>query len=78
MQFKTSGWTSWDSAFTVKGSENGNWFLTGVQSYHNNKKEDRRFNFTFGYISGYSFTDCETTFWLNNWDWWFEYDIGKY
>ena len=43
------GWTKYDSYLIKK--YNNNEFITGVESYHNNQREDRVFNFFLWWIS---------------------------
>ncbi|XP_068672460.1 dermatopontin-like [Montipora foliosa] len=63
-----SGWESewnneWDRAVYHMCDNNG--YITGIQSVHDNGKEDRRFRFSCCRSTGYKTIDCETDT-LNN------------
>ena len=45
-----------------------NYFLAGVRSYHDNKREDRRFDFTCCSINKRCITDCHDSNWVNSYD----------
>ncbi|KAI8750480.1 dermatopontin [Biomphalaria glabrata] len=46
----------------------GNKILTGISSYHDNSKEDRRFKFTCCRGTKYLLRDCRSTDFVNDWD----------
>ncbi|KAK0046703.1 dermatopontin [Biomphalaria pfeifferi] len=46
----------------------GNKVLTGISSYHDNSKEDRRFKFTCCRASKNLLRDCYSTDFVNDWD----------
>ncbi|KAK6963285.1 strain EAF dermatopontin 3 [Biomphalaria glabrata] len=46
----------------------GNKVMVGVHSYHNNRREDRRFGFYCCDVQGSTPRDCYTTDYVNDWD----------
>ena len=45
-----------------------NYLLTGVSSYHDNRREDRRWKFRCCRFSGRSPYNCAVSGWVNGWD----------
>ncbi len=45
-----------------------NSFLVGMESYHSNKKEDRRYKFFYQNSEHWILTDCVTDRMANDWD----------
>ena len=63
---------SFDKPFTSTCKPNA--LMTGVHSYHSNKREDRRWKIACCYISGgRRLVDCHWTGYVNNWDRFMDY-----
>uniref|UniRef100_A0A8C4X1U0 Si:dkey-14d8.7 n=2 Tax=Eptatretus burgeri TaxID=7764 RepID=A0A8C4X1U0_EPTBU len=45
-----------------------NWVISGLHSYHDNKREDRRWRFRCCKQEGVNLHSCKWTGYLNNWD----------
>lgn len=66
---ETCHWTgyvnNWDDPFNYNCPNNG--YITGMSSYHDNKKEDRRWQFRCCRVTCYHTQDCLSK-WANDWD----------
>jgi len=70
----TCGWTTGyindfdDPMFYTCNTVGGAAYVTGFESYHNNRMEDRRWNVKCCSGSGTCFTQCRVTGYINDWD----------
>jgi hypothetical protein len=65
----------WDTGYVNEFDKSMDWkgipsnsFLVGMESYHSNKKEDRRYNFFYQNSEHWILTDCITDRSVNDWD----------
>ena len=56
----------WDGAFYW--AYNGWCYMVGMTSYHDNHKEDRRYNLYYSCSHQWTLTSCSGWQWLNSWD----------
>lgn len=74
----TCGWSGYVNGFddNIDHRCNGNdlGVLVGLESYHSNREEDRRWNFKCCSVGS---LDCEWTGYINGWDGWMGYTIPK-
>ena len=68
-------WTGYENKFDQPLSFRcpANYVMTGVSSYHSNRKEDRRWRFKCCSASGYKTKNCRLTGYINNWDGYMNY-----
>ena len=68
--FSRSSFNSWDSTFLWRGHDS-NSFLIGMESYHDNEKEDRKYSVFFQSSKirdDWILTDCVMDIQVNVWD----------
>lgn len=65
----------WDARFNFKCPRNH--VITGVQSYHDNHREDRRWSFLCCGAQNFYTKTCRNTGWINNWDGSFDFNVGS-
>jgi len=58
--------SNWDSFHSWYGMQSDS-FLVGMESYHSNKKEDRKYTFFYTNSKDLALSDCKGN-WVNNWD----------
>ena len=64
--YSTGYVNSWDSQVNFRCRQN--YFIAGVRSYHDNGKEDRRFDFTCCRVNNKCTTHCYNSFQVNDFD----------
>ena len=64
------GWTNWANGFdnVLNFKCPPNYAIYGVQSYHVNYYEDRKWKFRCCRFTGFKTSACRMTDWVNNWD----------
>jgi hypothetical protein len=58
----------WDGVFYWGGSGNDWCYMVGMRSYHDNFREDRRYDVYYSCSRKWTLTYCSGWQWLNNWD----------
>jgi len=62
-----SGWNNWDATFYWDGT-GSNSYMVGMESYHDNGKEDRRFNLMYRSSNSWKLSACTGWIFLNVYD----------
>jgi len=71
-----SGWNNWDGTFHWDGT-GSNSYMVGMQSYHDNGREDRRFNLKYRNSNSWKLSACTSWILLNTYDRYLHMDAGE-
>ena len=77
--FDKTPWTGYINSFDEPIFFNcqKNHFLCGVESYHSNHAEDRRWKFKCCHSPNHFTRNCHLSGYVNSWDGWMNYQVGN-